>query len=65
MTNIHIVDPEPLANEVIVEKSLRPSFFDEFIGQKKLVENLKSEISRQRECITNLRKPSNALKEVE
>ncbi len=41
MTNIHIVDPEPLANEILVEKSLRPSFFDEFIGQKKLVENLK------------------------
>ena len=41
MTNIHIVDPEPLSNETLVEKSLRPSFFDEFIGQKKLVENLK------------------------
>ena len=41
MTNIHIVDPEPLTNEILVEKSLRPSFFDEFIGQKKLVENLK------------------------
>ena len=35
MTNIHIVDPEPLSNEILVEKSLRPSFFDEFIGQKK------------------------------
>ena len=41
MTNIHIVDPEPLSNEILVEKSLRPSFFDEFIGQKRLVENLK------------------------
>ena len=36
MTNIHIVDPEPLSNEILVEKSLRPSFFDEFIGQKNL-----------------------------
>ena len=41
MTNIHIVDPEPLSNETLVEKSLRPSFFDEFIGQKRLVDNLK------------------------
>ena len=41
MTNIHIVDPEPLANETLLEKSLRPSFFDEFVGQKKLVDNLK------------------------
>ena len=41
MTNIHIVDPEPLSNEILLEKSLRPSFFDEFIGQKRLVENLK------------------------
>ena len=41
MTNIHIVDPEPLSNEILVEKSLRPSFFDEFIGQKRLVGNLK------------------------
>ena len=42
MTNIHIVDPKPLENEeVIAEKSLRPSFFDEFVGQKKLVNNLK------------------------
>ena len=41
MTNIHIVDPEPLPNEILVEKNLRPSFFDEFIGQKRLVENLK------------------------
>ena len=41
MTNIHIVDPEPLSNEILVEKNLRPSFFDEFIGQKRLVENLK------------------------
>ena len=41
MTNINIVDPEPLSNEILVEKNLRPSFFDEFIGQKRLVDNLK------------------------
>ena len=40
MTEIHITDPTPFEEEFIVEKSLRPSKFDEFIGQKELVENL-------------------------
>ena len=41
MTEIHIADPTPLDEELVVEKSLRPSQFDEFIGQKELVDNLK------------------------
>ena len=41
MTEIHITDPTPFEEEFIVEKSLRPSKFDEFVGQKELVENLK------------------------
>ena len=41
MTDIHITDPTPFEEDIIIEKSLRPSKFDEFIGQKKLVENLK------------------------
>ncbi len=41
MTEIHITDPNPLDDDIIVEKSLRPSKFDEFIGQKELVDNLK------------------------
>ncbi len=41
MTEIHIADPTPLDEDLVVEKSLRPSQFDEFIGQKELVENLK------------------------
>ena len=41
MTEIHITNPTPNDDDVIVEKSLRPSQFDEFIGQKKLVENLR------------------------
>ena len=41
MTEIHITDPAPFEEDIIIEKSLRPSKFDEFIGQKKLVENLK------------------------
>ena len=41
MTEIHITDPTPFEEEFVVEKSLRPSKFDEFIGQKELVENLK------------------------
>lgn len=41
MSEIHIVDPTPLDEDLVVEKSLRPSQFDEFIGQKELVDNLK------------------------
>ena len=41
MTEIHIADPNPLDEDLVVEKSLRPSQFDEFIGQKELVDNLK------------------------
>jgi len=41
MTDIFITDPSPFEEDIIVEKSLRPLKFDEFIGQKKLVENLK------------------------
>ena len=41
MTEIHITDPTPFEEDIIIEKSLRPSKFDEFIGQKRLVENLK------------------------
>jgi len=41
MTEIHITDPTPFDDDIAIEKSLRPSKFDEFIGQKKLVENLK------------------------
>ena len=41
MTEIHITDPTPFEEEFVVEKSLRPSKFDEFIGQNELVENLK------------------------
>jgi Holliday junction DNA helicase RuvB len=41
MTEIHITDPAPLEDDVAIEKSLRPSQFDEFIGQKELVDNLK------------------------
>ena len=41
MTDIHIADPTPFDDDIAIEKSLRPSKFDEFIGQKKLVDNLK------------------------
>ena len=40
MTEIHITDPKPFDEDVIIEKSLRPEKFEEFIGQEKLVENL-------------------------
>ena len=41
MTDIFITDPNPFEEDIIVEKSLRPLKFDEFIGQKELVDNLK------------------------
>ena len=41
MTDIFITDPSPFEEDINVEKSLRPVKFDEFIGQKELVENLK------------------------
>ena len=41
MTELHITDPAPLNDDIVIEKSLRPSQFDEFIGQKELVDNLK------------------------
>ena len=41
MTDIHITDPAPFDDDIAIEKSLRPSKFDEFIGQRKLVDNLK------------------------
>ena len=41
MTEIHITDPTPLEDDLIAEKSLRPSYFDDFIGQKDLVDSLK------------------------
>ena len=33
MTEIHITDPAPYDDDIILEQSLRPSKFDEFIGQ--------------------------------
>ena len=41
MTEIHITDPNPFEDDLTIEKSLRPSQFDDFIGQKDLVDNLK------------------------
>ena len=41
MTEIHITDPASYDDDIILEQSLRPSKFDEFIGQNELVDNLK------------------------
>ena len=41
MTDIHITDPDPFDDDITLDKSLRPSKFDEFIGQEKLVDNIK------------------------
>ena len=41
MTEINITDPTPSKDEINIERSLRPSFFDDFVGQSDVVENLK------------------------
>ncbi|MDP6570950.1 MAG: Holliday junction branch migration DNA helicase RuvB [Candidatus Marinimicrobia bacterium] len=37
----HITSPDKFDDDAVVEQSLRPSRFDDFIGQKETVENLK------------------------
>ena len=37
----HITSPDKFEEDALVEPSLRPSSFDDFIGQQKTVENLK------------------------
>ena len=41
MSDLPLIDPTPLEEDIAVEKSLRPSYFDEFIGQKDNVNSLK------------------------
>jgi len=41
MTEIHITDPTPIEDDIIIERSLRPSHFDDFVGQSDVVDNLK------------------------
>ena len=41
MSDLPLIDPTPLEEDIAVEKSLRPSYFDEFIGQKENVDSLK------------------------
>ena len=41
MTEIHITNPQPFEDDLVIEKSLRPSQMDEFIGQKDVINSLK------------------------
>ena len=41
MPDLSLIDPTPREEDIVVEKSLRQSHFDEFIGQKENVESLK------------------------
>ena len=41
ITETHVTDPTPIEEDLVVEKSLRPSHFDEFIGQKDLIDSLR------------------------
>ena len=51
MTETHITNPSLVKEDFIVEKSLRPVLFDDFIGQTEVVNNLKLYIkaAKQRE----------------
>lgn len=40
MTDSHITDAEPRDEDLLVEQTLRPDTFNDFIGQKEVVENL-------------------------
>ncbi len=40
INELHTTDPVPSDDDLIVEKTLRPSHFDDFIGQRELVESL-------------------------
>ncbi|MFC1565497.1 Holliday junction branch migration DNA helicase RuvB [Candidatus Neomarinimicrobiota bacterium] len=40
INELHMTDPIPNDEDLIVEKTLRPSHFDDFIGQRELVESL-------------------------
>ncbi|MEE8437323.1 MAG: Holliday junction branch migration DNA helicase RuvB [Candidatus Neomarinimicrobiota bacterium] len=57
MTDIHITNPTPLEEDIVVEKSLRPTTLDEFIGQKDVVDSLKL-------CIEAAKKRNEALDHV-
>ncbi len=57
MTDIHITDPTPFEEDIVVEKSLRPTTLDEFIGQKDVVDSLKL-------CIEAAKKRNEALDHV-
>ena len=41
MSDLPLIDPAPLEEDIAIERSLRPSHFDEFIGQKDNVDSLK------------------------
>ena len=55
MTDLHITDPEPLNDDIVLENSLRPSKFDEFVGQNELVDNLKLYIEASNKRKAHLR----------
>ena len=41
MTEIHITDSTQFEEDIVADTTLRPSKFDDFVGQDSLVENLK------------------------
>ena len=41
MTDQHITNPTPVDDDLAADQSLRPSYFDDFIGQIEVVDNLK------------------------
>ena len=41
MTDSHITTPAPQEEDLVADQTLRPTNFDEFVGQSDVVENLK------------------------
>ena len=41
MTDPHITTPAPHEEDLVADQTLRPTNFDEFVGQSDVVENLK------------------------
>ena len=38
MTDTHITDPSIIEDDITIEKTLRPSHFDDFVGQNDVVD---------------------------
>ena len=45
MTDKHITAPAPQEEDLVADQTLRPTTFDEFVGQSDVAENLKLDVN--------------------